>query len=203
MNRDSFGWQNPTDAPFQRIQRAAHVIKGASANLMCAQLRYSSMALEQTAQAAHTHGENGGKVTAETTQQVQACYMELKRAQENYHAFLNSLGVWEVVCYSSFPVFLMITWWCIWFDGWIEWVHVVWMWWMIQNGCVPSATHMYLTSEQRGVGNTESKQNKNIQKMRLRKETMPLFSVWNILGCIMMQQCVLDLCAEQIVKRKS
>jgi len=60
---------------------------------MCAQLRYSSMALEQTAQAAHTHGENGGKVTAETTQQVQACYMELKRAQENYHAFLNSLGV--------------------------------------------------------------------------------------------------------------
>jgi hypothetical protein len=67
------------------------VIKGASANLMCAQLRYASMALEQTAQAAH--GENSGTPSAETTQRVQACYLELKRAQENYHAFLNSLGV--------------------------------------------------------------------------------------------------------------
>ncbi|CAB9503443.1 expressed unknown protein [Seminavis robusta] len=83
--------QNPTDAPFQRIQRAAHVIKGASANLMCAQLRYASMALEQTAQAAHN--ENNGSPSAETTQKVQQCYLDLKRAQENYHGFLNGLGV--------------------------------------------------------------------------------------------------------------
>ena len=58
---------------------------------MCAQLRYTSMALEQTAQAAHA--ENNGQPSAETTQRVQACYMDLKRAQENYHAFLSTLGV--------------------------------------------------------------------------------------------------------------
>lgn len=83
--------QNPTDAPFQRIQRAAHVIKGASANLMCAQLRYTSMALEQTAQAAHA--ENNGQPSAETTQRVQACYQDLVRAAENFRAFLQNLGV--------------------------------------------------------------------------------------------------------------
>ena len=82
--------KNPTDAPFQRIQRAAHVIKGASANLMCAQLRHTSHALEQTAQSAH---EETGTPSAETTQRVQSCYLELKRAQENYHAFLTGLGV--------------------------------------------------------------------------------------------------------------
>lgn len=84
--------QNPTDSPFQRIQRAAHVIKGASANLMCAQLRFTSMALEQSAQAAHA--ENSGQPSAETTQRVQACYLDLKKAQQNYHAFLQNLGIW-------------------------------------------------------------------------------------------------------------
>lgn len=82
--------QNPTDAPFQRIQRAAHVIKGASANLMCAQLRYTSHSLEQIAQSAH---EATGTPSADTTQKVQSCYVELKRAQENYHAFLKTLGI--------------------------------------------------------------------------------------------------------------
>ena len=58
---------------------------------MCAQLRYSSMALEQIAQTAHN--ENNGQPSPETTQRVQACYLDLKRAQENYHAFLQNLGV--------------------------------------------------------------------------------------------------------------
>jgi len=56
---------------------------------MCAQLRFTSHALEQTAQAAHEEGTP----TPETTAKVQACYMELKRAQENYHAFLTNLGI--------------------------------------------------------------------------------------------------------------
>ena len=49
------------------------------------------MALEQTAQAAHF--ENNGQPSAETAQKVQQCYLDLKRAQENYHQFLNGLGV--------------------------------------------------------------------------------------------------------------
>ena len=58
---------------------------------MCAQLRNASMILEQTAQAAHN--ENTGQLSAETTQKVQQCYLELKRAQENFHEYLDGLGV--------------------------------------------------------------------------------------------------------------
>ena len=65
--------------------RAAHVIKGAASNLMCSQLRATAMNLEQTASAANEQREHMAN--------VQARYMELKQAVENYHAFLNSIGV--------------------------------------------------------------------------------------------------------------
>eukprot|EP00543_Licmophora_paradoxa_P006126 CAMPEP_0202443730 /NCGR_PEP_ID=MMETSP1360-20130828/2911_1 /ASSEMBLY_ACC=CAM_ASM_000848 /TAXON_ID=515479 /ORGANISM="Licmophora paradoxa, Strain CCMP2313" /LENGTH=65 /DNA_ID=CAMNT_0049059481 /DNA_START=193 /DNA_END=390 /DNA_ORIENTATION=+ len=64
--------------------RASHVIKGAAANLMCGQLRNAAMHLEQAASAANDSNAPG---------EVQARYIDLKRAVENFHAFLRSIGV--------------------------------------------------------------------------------------------------------------
>jgi HPt (histidine-containing phosphotransfer) domain-containing protein len=88
----SFGTlQNPTDVPYQRIMRAAHVIKGASANLMCAQLRATAMALEQAANQCH---EQGGKAAPAPVQAaVQTAYADLKQAAQNYVAYLTGIGV--------------------------------------------------------------------------------------------------------------
>ena len=83
----SFFLQNPTDFPFHKIMRASHVIKGAASNLMCTQLRTTAMALEQAASAAH---ESGGAADMDN---VRVKYMELKAAVNNYHAFLQSIGV--------------------------------------------------------------------------------------------------------------
>jgi HPt (histidine-containing phosphotransfer) domain-containing protein len=80
----------PTEAPFHKIMRASHVIKGAASNLMCSQLRTTAMNLEQAASAAH---ELGGSADAAVMENVKVRYMELKAAVENYHAFLTSIGV--------------------------------------------------------------------------------------------------------------
>lgn len=82
--------QNPTDAPFHRIMRASHVIKGAASNLMCAQLRAAAMNLEQAASAANDLDPSQAQ---QVMGNVQARYMDLKRAVENYHAFLSSISV--------------------------------------------------------------------------------------------------------------
>jgi HPt (histidine-containing phosphotransfer) domain-containing protein len=71
--------------------RSAHVIKGASANLMCTQLRMTSMNLEQAASQCH---EQGGTTAPSPLQQaVQATYSDLKQASQNYVGFLQSIGV--------------------------------------------------------------------------------------------------------------
>jgi HPt (histidine-containing phosphotransfer) domain-containing protein len=70
--------------------RAAHVIKGAAANLMCGQLRQASMQLEQAAAAAHEAGPN---VPPELQLAVQTHYAAMQQAGHNYLAFLQSIGV--------------------------------------------------------------------------------------------------------------
>jgi HPt (histidine-containing phosphotransfer) domain-containing protein len=71
--------------------RAAHVIKGASANLMCAQLRATSLVLEQAASQCH---EKGGTASPPPMQAaVQTAYGDLKQAAQNYVAYLVSIGV--------------------------------------------------------------------------------------------------------------
>jgi HPt (histidine-containing phosphotransfer) domain-containing protein len=70
--------------------RASHVIKGAASNLMCGQLRTAAMNLEQAASAANDLDPSQGK---EVMSIVQARYVELKRAVENFHAFLTSISV--------------------------------------------------------------------------------------------------------------
>lgn len=67
--------------------RASHVIKGAASNLMCAQLRTAAMQLEQAASTAH---ESGG---GDDMENLRVKYMTLKMAVDNYHAFLQSIGV--------------------------------------------------------------------------------------------------------------
>lgn len=82
--------QNPVDSPFHRIMRASHVIKGAASNLMCGELRTAAMNLEQAASAANDLDPAHAK---EVMVQVQARYVDLKRAVENYNAFLTSISV--------------------------------------------------------------------------------------------------------------
>lgn len=69
--------------------RAAHVIKGAAANLMCGQLRQASFQLEQAAARAH---EAQGR-EAELRPAVLGYFAEMQRAGQNYVAFLQSIGV--------------------------------------------------------------------------------------------------------------
>ena len=70
--------------------RAAHVIKGAAANLMCGQLRHACMTLEHAASAAH---EAGSAASPELVQAVQTNYSNMQQAGNNFLAFLQSIGV--------------------------------------------------------------------------------------------------------------
>eukprot|EP00542_Grammatophora_oceanica_P010925 CAMPEP_0194046878 /NCGR_PEP_ID=MMETSP0009_2-20130614/22789_1 /TAXON_ID=210454 /ORGANISM="Grammatophora oceanica, Strain CCMP 410" /LENGTH=129 /DNA_ID=CAMNT_0038692335 /DNA_START=82 /DNA_END=471 /DNA_ORIENTATION=- len=81
--------RTPTDQPFHRIMRASHVIKGAASNLMCGQLRQTAMQLEQAASTM----SNASTADPNAMAQIQSCYMELRRAVENYNAFLRQIGV--------------------------------------------------------------------------------------------------------------
>jgi HPt (histidine-containing phosphotransfer) domain-containing protein len=70
--------------------RAAHVVKGAAANLMCTQLRAASMNLEQAANAAH---EAGAGITLVHQQAVQQYFTDLQVAGNNFAQFCTSIGV--------------------------------------------------------------------------------------------------------------
>jgi len=83
--------QNPQDNPYHRIMRAAHVIKGAAANLMCQQLRLAAMQLEQAASAAHEAGETAAPSNIQAN--VQTRVSELQLAVQSYLNFVQSLGI--------------------------------------------------------------------------------------------------------------
>jgi HPt (histidine-containing phosphotransfer) domain-containing protein len=73
--------------------RAAHVIKGAAANLMCGQLRQASLALEQAASRAHDASLTGAPIPVECMQAVQQYYQEMQWAGQKYVSYLQSIGV--------------------------------------------------------------------------------------------------------------
>ena len=82
-----------SDQSFLLIMRASHVIKGASSNLMCQQLRETATKLEQGAAAANQiEPANAAALEAETVK-VKQLFGELKTAVDNYHQFLNSKGL--------------------------------------------------------------------------------------------------------------
>mmetsp|Transcript_40345 Transcript_40345/g.49155 ORF Transcript_40345/g.49155 Transcript_40345/m.49155 type:complete len:128 (-) Transcript_40345:417-800(-) len=84
--------RSPTDNPFHRIMRASHVIKGAAANLMCHQLHTAAAALEKAASAGNdVSGDPNASASA--MELVKARYIELKQANDNYHAYLQSEGI--------------------------------------------------------------------------------------------------------------
>mmetsp|Transcript_34776 Transcript_34776/g.70994 ORF Transcript_34776/g.70994 Transcript_34776/m.70994 type:complete len:131 (-) Transcript_34776:278-670(-) len=81
------------DQSFLLIMRASHVIKGASSNLMCGQLRETSTNLEQGAAAANQiETANTSALEAETVK-VKDIFEKLKTAVDNYHKFLDSVGI--------------------------------------------------------------------------------------------------------------
>jgi HPt (histidine-containing phosphotransfer) domain-containing protein len=71
--------------------RAAHVIKGAASNLMCAQLRQCAMQLETSASSAAN--ESDGATNEEAFKDVQAKFDDLKAAVQKYHEYLTEVGV--------------------------------------------------------------------------------------------------------------
>lgn len=75
--------------------RASHVIKGASSNLMCQELREKSTNLEQSAASGNEiQLENGStEELSKATMDVQEKYAVLKKAVVNYHEFLDSVNV--------------------------------------------------------------------------------------------------------------
>jgi len=78
--------------------RASHVIKGASSNLMCQQLREGATNLEQSAAAANDlpQGDDADKEKIEAaTKNVREKYAELKKAVDNYHDFLDKTEMCE------------------------------------------------------------------------------------------------------------
>mmetsp|Transcript_109417 Transcript_109417/g.316291 ORF Transcript_109417/g.316291 Transcript_109417/m.316291 type:complete len:127 (-) Transcript_109417:201-581(-) len=83
--------RNPVDSPFVQIMRAAHVIKGAASNLMCAQLRQCAMQLETAASSAAN--ETDGQSDKEALQEVKDKYEELKVAVKKYHEYLESVDI--------------------------------------------------------------------------------------------------------------
>lgn len=80
--------QPVNDQSFLPIMRASHVIKGASSNLMCQQLRETATNLEQTAAAA-----NGNADAASSEEEVKEKFEELKTAVDNFFEFLESQDI--------------------------------------------------------------------------------------------------------------
>jgi HPt (histidine-containing phosphotransfer) domain-containing protein len=87
----SLPFQNPIDSPFMSIMRASHVIKGAASNLMCAQLRETAMHLETAASSAAADPACTSNVAV--LQSVKARYEDLRGAVQNYHTYLDQVGV--------------------------------------------------------------------------------------------------------------
>jgi len=80
--------QNPSEGnPFIQICRAAHVIKGAASNLMCPDLRKTSMDLESAATGANDAEDK------EKLAEVKEKFESLKVAVKNYHNHLKELEV--------------------------------------------------------------------------------------------------------------
>mmetsp|Transcript_14419 Transcript_14419/g.31255 ORF Transcript_14419/g.31255 Transcript_14419/m.31255 type:complete len:136 (-) Transcript_14419:898-1305(-) len=78
------------DQPFLLIMRASHVIKGASSNLMCQELRDTSTDLEQAAAGANELDTASQEAEME---KVKESYAELKKAVDSYHSFLDSVDI--------------------------------------------------------------------------------------------------------------
>ena len=88
--------KKPTkDQSFLSIMRASHVIKGASSNLMCQQLREGATNVEQAAEEANALSleEEDSEKLEEAAKKVKEKYADLMKAVENYHAFLESVDV--------------------------------------------------------------------------------------------------------------
>jgi len=77
------------DESFVPIVRAAHVIKGAASNLMCEQLRFTAMLLENGSQEAVNKG--GDKKDKALLESVQKKLNGLKEAVANYHEKLEEI----------------------------------------------------------------------------------------------------------------
>ncbi|KAL7468965.1 hypothetical protein ACHAXS_009201 [Conticribra weissflogii] len=77
------------DQSFLLIMRASHVIKGASANLMCQELREAATNLEQAAAAANEIAADDVAALESASQNVKDKYIDLKKGVENYHKFLD------------------------------------------------------------------------------------------------------------------
>ena len=73
--------------------RASHVIKGASSNLMCNQLRKTATDLEQGAAYANQIEAANTKALEEETAKVKDMFDKLKEAVANYHNFLATAGI--------------------------------------------------------------------------------------------------------------
>lgn len=71
------------------IQSAAHVIKGAAANLMCEPLRMAAYNLEMIAK----NHPNGAPISADFISNLNSKYDELKEAATRYMHFLDVNGI--------------------------------------------------------------------------------------------------------------
>ena len=83
--------QSPEDSPFVQIMRAAHVIKGAASNLMCAELRQCAMQLETAASSAAN--ESDGLNDSVLLDGIKGKHEDLKTAVKNYHEYLDEEGI--------------------------------------------------------------------------------------------------------------
>ena len=79
------------DQSFLLIMRASHVIKGASSNLMCQELRECATNLEQAAAGANEI-EDKAALEAEA-EKVRQKHADLTKAVENYHKMLEAVEI--------------------------------------------------------------------------------------------------------------
>lgn len=88
--------KNPiNEQSFLHIMRASHVIKGASSNLMCQELRETSTNLEQSAAVGNDipRDDVASDELEKATEDVKEKYSDLKKAVDNYHEFLESVDI--------------------------------------------------------------------------------------------------------------
>lgn len=81
------------DQSFLLIMRASHVIKGASSNLMCQQLREGATNLEHAAAGANEIPTEDQASLDAAMEKVREKHVELMKGVESYHAFLKSVDI--------------------------------------------------------------------------------------------------------------
>eukprot|EP01082_Thalassiosira_pseudonana_P011992 g10453.t1 g10453 contig4:1906745-1907532(+) len=81
------------DQSFLLIMRASHVIKGASSNLMCQQLREGATNLEHAAAGANEIPTEDRASLDAAMEKVREKHVELMKGVESYHAFLKSVHI--------------------------------------------------------------------------------------------------------------